>query len=134
MVERIHGKANAGQSLTGGLDFIKVRTTLDIRAGAFGSESQKRLDTLVQVISTRAQPVILRDVVVASETDPADLPAASGAVDVYTLEFAIEHRGAWTIASNDPTLAESLDGLEGFVYDFANTTNNNVAVEAVVTY
>ncbi len=134
MVERIHGKVNAGQSLTGGLDFFRIRTTLDIRAGAYGDASQKRLDKLVQVISTRAQPVILRDVVVSTETDPADLPAASGSVSVYTLEFAIEHRGAWTITTNDPTLAETLDGIEGFVYDFANTTDNNVAVDKVVTY
>ncbi len=133
MTEKVNGTSFAGQFLTGGLNFYKVRTTLDIRAtGVLSDASQKRLDKLVETISTRAQPVILSAVTESTETDPADLPSASGSVTVYTLSFAIEHNMAWEVAgSKNPDLAESLDGIEGFVYDIALTTDNNVAVALV---
>lgn len=133
MTEKVNGTSFAGQFLTGGLNFYKVRTVLDIRpTGVISDASQKRLDKLVEAISTRAQPVILSAVTSASETSPADLPGATGAQTVYTLSFAIEHNMAWEVqGSANPTLAETLDGIEGFVYDIAVTNDNNVSVALV---
>lgn len=133
MTEKVNGVVAAGQHLTGGLNFYKIRTTLDIRAtGVISDESQKRLDKVVETISTRAQPVIMSAVTTSVETNPADLPGATGSVNVYTLSFAIEHNQAWEVENSVyPTLAESLDGIEGFVFDIAVTNDNNVAVELV---
>ncbi|MNW11063.1 hypothetical protein D3C71_2084190 [compost metagenome] len=63
----------------------------------------------------------------------ADLPASGGvAVDVYTLKFAIEHNKAWEVqGSPNPSLAECLNGIEGFVFELGVTTGNNVAVALV---
>lgn len=130
MTEKVHGMAGAGQFLTGGLDFYTIRTILDIRpTGVLSDESQQRLDKLVETISTRAQPVFLSAVAESTETDPVDIPAASGSVSVYTLKFAIEHHLAWEVAgSPEPSLAESLDKVAGFVYELGFTVNNNVSV------
>ena len=53
-------------------------------------------------------------------------PAVTEAVaaKVYTLRFALEHFGAWE--GSTPSLAESLDGVAGFV--FKNGTDDNVSV------
>lgn len=130
MVERVNGTVKPNQSLTGGLNFFTVRTTLDIRYSATGdlsNEAQKRLNKLVEVISTRAQPVIIGDVAVSTETAPiADLPvtaSSTGDVTVYALNFSIEHNLAWEAEA----LAEVLNGVAGFVYDVP-TDQNNVAV------
>lgn len=133
MVTKINGMSAAGQFLTGGLNFYKVRTSLDIRAtGVISDASQKRLDKLVQTISLRAQPVIMSAVTTSTETSPSDLPGVTGSTTVYTLSFAIEHNMAWEVSgSANPTLAETLDGVEGFVYDIGVTTSNNVAVALV---
>lgn len=129
MTEKVNGTSFAGQFLTGGLNFYKVRTTLDIRAtGVIGDASQKRLDKLVETISTRAQPVILSAVTSAVEAAPTDLVGTN--VTVYTLSFAIEHNMAWEVAgSKNPDLAESLDGIEGFVND--GVAIGNVSVQLV---
>lgn len=133
MVDKVNGVAAAGQFLTGGLNFYKVRTTLDIRAtGNIADASQKRLDKLVEAISTRAQPVIMSAVTTSTESNPSDIPSAGANASVYTLSFAIEHNMAWEVSgSSNPTLAETLDGVNGFVYDIAVTNNNNVAVALV---
>lgn len=137
MTEKVHGAAFAGQALTGGLNFYSVRTTLDIKAtGVLSDESQKRLDKLVETISLRAQPVIMSAIVESAETDPADIPAAigEGEVTVYTLRFAVEHNKVWELGNSpDATLAESLNGIEGFVYEIAPTVDNNVAVALLET-
>ena len=134
MVDKINGKVGSGQFLTGGLNFYKVSTTLDIRTGEISDESQKRLDKLVETISTRAQPVILSAVTTADAVaaDVSAIPAASLGDDIYTLSFAIEHNMAWEVdGSKNPGLAESLDGVEGFIHDIATTGSNNVAVALV---
>jgi hypothetical protein len=138
MTQKINGGVAAGQFLVGGLNFYKVRTTLDIRAidphteGFLEVDSQARLDKLVEAISLRAQPVILSAVTTTTESNPSDLPAAGANATVYTLSFAIEHNQAWEVeGSKNPTLAETLDGVAGFVYDIAVTGSNNVSVALV---
>ncbi|MFA5489108.1 MAG: hypothetical protein WC284_07790 [Candidimonas sp.] len=134
MVDKVHGTVFPAEHLTGNMDFFTVRTTLDIRHDTTNYDptdpAQKRMDALVRIISTRAQPVIHGDVVVeADQTPPVpDLPAggASGDpdVDVYVWRFAVEHTEVW-----DPEdLAVELDGVEGFVFSLGDTSSNNVIV------
>jgi len=146
MTKKVNGFSASGQFLTGGLNFYKLVTTLDIRPDTakvgkdeFGyyepTESQKRLDKVIETISLRAQPVILSAVVpgVATADDAAKIDVAVGAT-VYTLSFAIEHNQAWEVqGSANPTLSESLDGIMGFVHDIAVTDDNNVVVGIVET-
>lgn len=136
MVQKINGGAAAGQFLVGGLNFYKVITTLDIRAidplteGFLDVDSQKRLDKLVETISLRAQPVILSAVVPYTLTADDEIGAAGD--DAFALSFAIEHNRAWEVqGSPNPTLAETLDGIAGFVHKLGNTAGNNVSVKLV---
>lgn len=136
MTQKVNGVSFPGQHLTGGLNYYTVRTLLDIRPSAdkdINDAAQKRLNKLVETISLRAQPVIMGKVVesVEAKADITDLPAVAalpdGNVTVYVLKFAIEHNLAWEVEGNNPTLAECLDGVEGFVFTVP-TTGNNVAV------
>ena len=145
MTNKVNGFSATGQHLTGSLNVFEVRTLLDIRptgtatytAGVAPSyqdtrdmDSQFRLDKLVETISLRGQPVILGGVVTSTETSPTDLPAASGSVTVYSLRFAIEHDKSWDVTgAGNRTLAESLNGVAGFVFT-SPTTGNNVSVVA----
>lgn len=135
MVEKVHGDAFPAQALTGSMNYFTVRTTLDIRPVSGGNtpptveqkEAQNRLNKLVEIISTRAQPIILGDIVVTTEASPVnDLPVTaseSGSIPVFNLKFAIEHNVAWA----PEALADSLNGIAGFVHT-APTTGNNVSV------
>lgn len=149
MVDKVNGVSFPGQHLTGGLNYYTVRTLLDIRptvSGEIGADgvfdqstadisnaAQQRLDKLVEVISTRAQPVIMGRVRVSTEAkaDITDLPAVAALpgpnVDVYVFKFAIEHNQAWEVSGNNPDLAETLHGIAGFVFT-APTTNNNISI------
>lgn len=126
MVERINGAAVPNEPLTQDLDFFLVRTLVDITpTGNFADNSQKAFEKLMETISLRAQPVIIGSVITTNETNPPDLPAASGTVTVYNLKFAIEHTKAWD--NVDISLADSLNGIAGFVHT-TPSTNNNVAI------
>ena len=153
---KVHGTSFPREFLTGRMDFFTVRTTVDLTLddpqptdefwegqGADPADvSQQRFDRLVETVSLRAQPVILGEVLVETETAPvSDLPStqslSTGAsVTVYTVRFGIEHQGAWEDAES---LAAALDGvkprdtntgaeLDGFVWDGVDPSNNNVAV------
>ena len=130
-VTQIHGTSFPGEFLTGNLNFYLVRTLLNITPSSVfnpADSAQHTLDQLVQTISLRAQPTIMGQVTTTSETAPSDLPAAgSNTVTVYNFRFAVEHNLAWEVVGNIPNLAESLNGVAGFVYTIP-TTNNNVSV------
>lgn len=119
MVAPLNSKAGVGETLGRKIDFYTVRSILDIRPGVSGSVSQTRLNALIQVISMRAQPVIVSVDPVGTETSPSDLTNGVGSVSVYTLKFAIEHANAWEGAT--PSLINSLIG----VLDF---TSGNISV------
>jgi hypothetical protein len=77
MVDKIHGFVAApDQSLVGAVQFYTVSTANNIVTVTNGDNAY--LDTLVNAISTRAQPVIL------------GTPSGTGP---YTLRFAVEHAG-----------------------------------------
>ncbi len=127
---KVNGATAPGEHITGSLDFFTVRTLVNITpTGNVGDATQESFDNLVMTASLNAQPVILGDVLVTSETGPiSDLPAAaSGAtVSVYTVKFAIEHQFAWGPDGEDLSLA--LAGVDSFVYSVGNTANNNISV------
>lgn len=116
-VESLGRKKNVGMGEMVGrqLDFYTIRTLLDITPGTAGAESQGRLNKLIEVISTRSQPIIVSVDLAADETDPEDLPAGAGTVSVFTLKFALEHVGAWE--DTTPSLKDTLIGIAGFTAD-----------------
>ena len=132
MVERVNGAAAPSENVTGNMDFFLIRTTLDITpTGAVADASQARFDALMDAVSTRAQPVIIGNVFDTTEVAPvADLPATSAnsgnSVTVYNVKIAIEHAAAWDNTGID--LADTLDGVQGFVSTIP-TDDNNVSVE-----
>lgn len=108
--------AKNGESLGRQLDFYTIRTLLDITPGAYGSDSQNRLNALIEVIGLRAQPIIVSVEPPVTETEPVDLlGAGTDPVPVYAMKFALEHFGAWAGAT--PSLASSLNGVHDFVKD-----------------
>ena len=113
-----------GESVGRQLDFYLIRTVLDITPGAYGSVSQNRLNALIEVIGLRAQPIIVSVEPSVVETNPSDLPVASGAVSVYAMKFALEHYGAW--AGSVPTLEQSLSGILDFVH--TGGASDNVSI------
>lgn len=139
MVEKVHGTSFPGQALTGSLNFYVVRTLNDIRPSAAkdpNDPAQKRLNKLIEVISLRAQPVIIGEIVVENElrssvvdlparTDDVTYPGTATEVPVYSMMFAIEKNMAWEVLGvANPTLAETLNGIEGFVFEWPQNNNN----------
>jgi hypothetical protein len=112
MVAPANRKAGGSEALGRQMDFYTVRSLLDFLPGLAGSEAQERLNAMIEAISTRAQPVIVTVDPVDAETDPVDLPDASGEVNVYTMKFAVEHQNAWEGAT--PSLKDTLIGVHGF--------------------
>jgi hypothetical protein len=112
MVAPTNSRAGVSEAIGRQLDFYTVRSLLDFTPGVAGSESQTRLNALIETIGIRAQPVIVNVDPVNVETDPVDLPDGVGDVNVYTLKFAVEHANAWEGAT--PSLLDSLMGAQGF--------------------
>lgn len=96
--------------------------------------SQKRFEAALTVVSVRANPDIIGAVKTTTETAPADLPALAGSGTVYTLKFVIEADRAWEIynpgsfLNANLTLPETLNSVQGFVYNAASPASNNVSV------
>lgn len=149
------------QNLTGGLDFFTVYTTANITptgvrkytSGTFetnyqdqldltdaATASQYNLDKLIQIISTRGQPVFISGIS-SGATVPStvtDFTPAEGAT-VYTLQFATEHNFSWDVdLFNTPvleTLAATLNGVGGFVYTgTAGAATNTVSIVKTASY
>lgn len=160
MAQKVNGYNHGSrQNLTGGLDFYTIYTTANITATGVrkyvsgtllsnyrdqldltdaATKSQYNLDKLIEVLSSRGQPVFISGVT-SGATVPAtvtDFTPASGAT-VYSIQFAIEHNMAWDVISDaadaanplnvgtlnaggrpvfNPTLAETLNGIGDFVY------------------
>ncbi len=89
MVDKVNGKAAAGEFLGSNLDFFIVGTTTDITV-------QATLEKVIETVSLNGQPVILA------------APTGSGP---YTLKFATEHTGAWTSAALITALSAAGVGL-----------------------
>ena len=77
-----HGKAKAGEFLTGNLDFITIATSGSDAANDLAA----KLDKVVEVISLRGQPIIM------------------GTATANSLKFANEHTEAWNKADLEAAL------------------------------
>lgn len=155
MTDKIHGFVgrawngkvdNSAMALTGSLDIFTLRTTVDITPTGTATyenggeatnfvdarvhDSQWALDKIIQVISTRGQPVVLTNVTKSTESSPADLPAAGASATVYSFTFMIEHAGSWYDNNGNLMLPTALNGVAGLVFT-TPTTGNNVSVSLV---
>lgn len=110
MTTKVNGHVVPGQHLSSASEYITITTTVNILVNgdvAGGTPvSQTALDKLIEVVSLRAQPVVL------------GLPTLSGGV--YTVRLLTEHANAWSAAV--PTLHDVL-GLAGVDYGFGAGTN-----------
>ena len=104
------GLVTSSETLTGDVEFFTLFTTLDITATTdFTDDTQKDFESLVQVISLRAQPQLMNTPItvdgVSAELDDYGAPTLTGAGWVF--KFAFEHQGSHTI----DTLKDELDGI-----------------------
>ena len=99
MTDKVNGTSTAGEFFNRNLDFFTVSTTAVLASGgAVGDADQDLFDAFVEVISQKAQPIILTGVTGAGP---------------YVFNFAVEHSVLWTEASATDPKAESLkDTLE----------------------
>lgn len=94
MVMPVNSNVRIAESVGSNFGFYTIRSSVDFTPAT----GQATLNKMIEVISFRGQPVILNLDPVSTETDPADLPGATGSVSVYTLKFAVEHEMAWEAA------------------------------------
>jgi hypothetical protein len=119
------GAMNNQEVLSGNIEFYTLFTSLDItRTGDFSDNTQKDFESIVQVISLRAMPVVMNNPVAISGVGALVLenygaPTMTGAGWIF--KFAFEREGVHTIT----TLTDELDGivLNGGTIDTDGTVN-----------
>lgn len=119
------GAMNNQEVLSGNIEFYTLFTSLDItRTGDFSDNTQKDFESIVQVISLRAMPVVMNNPVAISGSGSVVLenygaPTMTGAGWIF--KFAFEREGVHTIT----TLTDELDGivLNGGTIDTDGTVN-----------
>jgi len=104
------GLVTSSETLTGDVEFFTLFTTLDITAtDNFTDNTQKDFESLVQVISLRAQPMLMNTPItvdgVSAGLDDYGAPTLAGAGWVF--KFAFERQGAHTL----DTLKDELEGI-----------------------
>ena len=118
------GLMTSSETLTGDVEFFTLFTTLDLTAtDNFTDNTQKDFESVVQVISLRAQPMLMNTPITV-DGNPAGLndygaPTLTGAGWVF--KFAFERQGAHTL----DTLKDELDGivLNGGTIDTKSSIN-----------
>ena len=118
------GLVTSSETLTGDVEFFTLFTTLDITAtDNFTDTTQKDFESLVQVISLRAQPMLMNTPIIVdgSSAGLQDYGAPSLTGAGYIFKFATEIPGAHTVDS----LKEELNGivLNAGVIDTTGTIN-----------
>ena len=119
------GAMGSSEVLSSNIEYYSLFTSLDVtRTGDFGDNTQKDFEAVVQVISLRAQPVVMNNPVALNGTGQNLLenygaPTMTGAGWIF--KFAFEREGVHTIT----TLTDELDGivLNGGTIDTKNTVN-----------
>lgn len=101
MTEKVDGTSFQRESLVGNLDFLTIVTDATITSsGEVGDAAQDLFDQYVEVISQKAQPVLMS-------------PVTGG----NTFNFAVEHNSLWTETGADDvkaiTLKEELEAIPG---------------------
>mgnify|MGYP005631461349 FL=1 len=127
------GLVTSSETLTGDVEFFTLFTTLDITATTdFTDDTQKDFESLVQVISLRAQPQLMNTPItvdgVSAELDDYGAPTLTGAGWVF--KFAFEHQGSHTI----DTLKDELNGivLNGGTIDTKSSVNTEFSKQDVL--
>ena len=127
------GLVTSSETLTGDVEFFTLFTTLDITATTdFTDDTQKDFESLVQVISLRAQPQLMNTPItvdgVSAELDDYGAPTLTGAGWVF--KFAFERQGAHTL----DTLKDELDGivLNGGTIDTKSSVNTEFSKQDVL--
>ena len=119
------GAMGSSEVLSSNIEYYSLFTSLDVtRTGDYSDNTQKDFEAVVQVISLRAQPVVMNNPVALNGTGQNLLenygaPTMTGAGWIF--KFAFEREGVHTIA----TLTDELDGivLNGGTIDTKNTVN-----------
>jgi|TARA_B110000483_G_scaffold233422_1_gene302159 hypothetical protein len=119
------GAMGSSEVLSSNIEYYSLFTSLDVtRTGDYGDNTQKDFEAVVQVISLRAQPVVMNNPVALNGTGQNLLenygaPTMTGAGWIF--KFAFEREGVHTIT----TLTDELDGivLNGGTIDTKNTVN-----------
>ena len=119
------GAMGSSEVLSSNIEYYSLFTSLDVtRTGDYGDNTQKDFEAVVQVISLRAQPVVMNNPVPLNGTGQNLLenygaPTMTGAGWIF--KFAFEREGVHTIT----TLTDELDGivLNGGTIDTKNTVN-----------
>jgi len=126
------GLVTSSETLTGDVEFFTLFTTLDITATSdFTDNTQKDFESLVQVISLRAQPMLMNTpITVSGEVgiDAYGAPTLTGAGWVF--KFAFERQGAHTL----DTLKDELAGivLNGGTIDTKGSVNTEFSKQDVL--
>ena len=130
---RSGGLLTSSEVLTGDVEFFTLFTTIDITAtDDFTDDTQKDFERLVQVISLRAQPMLMNTPIavdgVAAGLDDYGAPTLTGAGWVF--KFAFERQGAHTL----DTLRDELDGivLNGGTIDTKSSVNTEFSKQDVL--
>lgn len=127
------GIVTSSEVLTGDVEFFTLFTTIDITAtDSFTDDTQKDFESVVQVISLRAQPMLMNTPIVvdgvSAGIDDYGSPTLTGAGWVF--KFAFERQGAHTL----DTLRDELDGivLNGGTIDTKNSVNTEFSKQDVL--
>lgn len=127
------GLVTSSEVLTGDVEFFTLFTTLDITAtDNFTDNTQKDFESLVQVISLRAQPMLMNTPITvdggSAGLDDYGAPTLTGAGWVF--KFAFEHQGSHTI----DTLKDELTGivLNGGTIDTKGSVNTEFSKQDVL--
>ena len=92
--------SKATEDLSGNLQFFTVYTSVDITAtGNYEDKSQKIFDSMIAIISMRAQPVILASPYQVSEMENEGASELTGAG--YIFKFVVEHSEIFAKVNED---------------------------------
>src|SRR6056300_1270386 len=111
MPTQIHGTGRPGEHLTGAIEYFTAYTLVDVTDSGItdpnnpdtaGYNQAQNLNVLLQVISLRAQPIVV-SVSKRTAQDMADYSFGSGFTgpqSIWILKFATEYKGAWSTSSS----------------------------------
>jgi len=112
MTTKINGTGRSGEHITGDIEYFTAYTLVDITdsgitdprsADVTGYNQAQNLNVLLQLVSLRAQPIIV-SISRRENQDLADYSFGSNFVNasatLWIVKFATEYKGAWANASD----------------------------------
>ena len=110
-IQNRHGAMASSESLSSNIEYYSLFTSLDVtRTGDYGDNTQKDFEAVVQVISLRAQPVVMNNPVALNGTGQNLLenygaPTMTGAGWIF--KFAFDRAEVHTVT----TLTDELNAI-----------------------